>query len=681
MAKKKKKLKFNKLIALLVVLSSFYIIYNIILLGPIEPLIRYILIGIILIVDIIIFLKAFKSKNNHISLALLMILIIVINILLGSSINLIYNMLSNMTSNKTLYSTSLVALKKSKIKSIDSIKKKKICLINDTTSNDGYIIPKSMIEKYNLEKNNSIVDYDDYSNLLHALYSEECDLIFLPANFTNMFSNIEEYHNIAEEVSIIKTQTKKAQKTSKTYGTKKITEPFTMLLIGIDSSRDGLENSDSFNGDSLMLVTFNPDTFNATILSIPRDSYVPIACFKNQYENKITHAAWKGTDCVINTITNFTGIKIDYYAKINFKGLTSLVDALGGITVDVPKDLCTDNSNRQGQVCIKKGRQKLNGEEALVLARNRKQLANGDIDRGLNQQVVLQGILNSATNIKSANDLLKLLDVISKNMDTNMSTETILSFYNVGKTLLLNSKDTSKVIDLQQLYLAGVGQTIYDENTRLNLWNYILNKQSVKDVTDEMKINLGIQKPKQIKKFSYSINEPYKKQIIGKGPYKVYTTYDLVPDLTKYTKQQAIEWSNKYNITLEITEVAKSGKYKNGQIISQEYPFRKRIDKIPNKTMKITVVSKNETSKTFSDKIDCTDKENLNNKSCLIPDFTQMTRNEVNAWKSKFTNSIVITYIKQNGSKDKIIKQSVKKGTHINDLKSNNITLTVTEKS
>lgn len=681
MAKKKKKFKFNRLIALIVLLSSFYIIYNIILLGPIEPLIRYILIGILLIVDIIIFLKAFKSKSNNISLTLLMILIIIMNVLLGSSINLIYDKLSNMTSNKTLYSTSLVTLKKNKIKSIDSIKKKKICLINDTTSNDGYIIPKSMIKEYNLEKNNNIIDYDDYSNLLHALYSEECDLIFLPANFTNMFSNIEEYHNISEEVSIIKTKTQKAQKESKIYGTKKITEPFTMLLIGIDSSRDGLENSDSFNGDSLMLVTFNPDTFNATILSIPRDSYVPIACFKNQYENKITHAAWKGTDCIINTITNFTGIKIDYYAKINFKGLTSLVDALGGITVDVPKDLCTDNSSRQGQVCIKKGRQKLNGEEALVLARNRKQLANGDIDRGLNQQVVLQGILNSATNIKSANDLLKLLDVVSKNMDTNMSTETILSFYNVGKTLLLNSKDTSKVIDLQQLYLAGVGQTIYDENTRLNLWNYILNKQSIKDVTDEMKINLGIQKPKQIKEFSYSVNEPYKKEIIGKGPYKVYTTYDLVPDLTKYTKQQAIEWSNKYNITLEITEVNKSGKYKNGQIISQEYPFRKRIDKIPNKTMKITVVSKGEVSKTFSDKIDCADKENLNNESCLIPDFTQMTKNEVNVWKAKFTNSIVITYIKQNGSKDKIIKQSVKKGTHINDLKSNNITLTITEKS
>ena len=262
------------------------------------------------------------------------------------------------------------------------MKNKNICIINDTSSNEGYIIPNEMIKEYNLDNNNKIKNYDDYPNLLHALYNKDCDAAFLPTNYESMFSNIDEYKNIGEDIKILKTETKKASSSSKSYGTKKITEPFTMLLIGVDSSKNGLGNSDSFNGDSLMLVTFNPNTLNATILSIPRDSYVPIACFAGKYENKITHAAWKGTDCVIDTIEDFTGIEIDYYAKINFKGLVSLVDALGGITVEVPKDLCTDSSDRKGKVCIKKGVQTLNGEEALVLARNRKQLANGDLDRG-----------------------------------------------------------------------------------------------------------------------------------------------------------------------------------------------------------------------------------------------------------------------------------------------------------
>ena len=144
---------------------------------------------------------------------------------------------------------------------------------------------------------------------------------------------IEKYKKIDKEVKIIKTKLEKASSNTKKYGTKKITEPFTMLLMGIDSTKDGLSNSDSFNGDSLILVTFNPNTLNTTILSIPRDSYVPISCFPGKYENKITHAAWKGTNCVINTIQDFTGIKIDYYAKINFKGLVCLVNALRGITV------------------------------------------------------------------------------------------------------------------------------------------------------------------------------------------------------------------------------------------------------------------------------------------------------------------------------------------------------------
>ena len=121
------------------------------------------------------------------------------------------------------------------------------------------------------------------------------------------------------------------------------------------------------------------------MISIPRDSYVPIACWSGKPENKITHAAAYGTDCMMSTIEEYFDIKIDYYAKINFKGLVKLVDAMGGIDVKVPKDLCTDNSNREGEVCISQGYQHLNGEQALVLSRNRKQLAAGDLDRGRNQ--------------------------------------------------------------------------------------------------------------------------------------------------------------------------------------------------------------------------------------------------------------------------------------------------------
>ena len=124
----------------------------------------------------------------------------------------------------------------------------------------------------------------------------------------------------------------------------------------------------------LMVITFNPKTLTSTMLSIPRDSYVPIACFSGQRKNKITHAAWQGESCMQKTIENFLDIDIDYYVKINFKGVVKLVDTLGGVEVDVPYNLCEQNSNRQwgaNTVYIEEGRQVLNGEQALAFARNR----------------------------------------------------------------------------------------------------------------------------------------------------------------------------------------------------------------------------------------------------------------------------------------------------------------------
>ena len=108
---------------------------------------------------------------------------------------------------------------------------------------------------------------------------------------------------------------------------KSVTEPFTVLLLGVDSEYDGLSNNAAFNGDSIMLLTFNPKTLSATIFSIPRDTYVPIACNNNK-SNKINSAAGYGTKCMIDTIQNLIDINIDYYVKINFKGVVDLVEAL-----------------------------------------------------------------------------------------------------------------------------------------------------------------------------------------------------------------------------------------------------------------------------------------------------------------------------------------------------------------
>ena len=357
---------------------------------------------------------------------------------------------------------------------------------------------------------------------------------------------------------------------------KSVTEPFTSLLMGVDSAEEGLSKNTVANGDSLILITFNPNTLNATMLSIPRDSYVPIACWSGTPENKITHAAAYGTDCMMSTIENYFDVTIDYYAKINFKGLVTLVDTLGGITVEVPQDLCTDNSNREGEVCINAGLQTLNGEQALVLARNRKQLAAGDLDRGLNQQLVIQGILNKVKDMKSINQVMDVLNTVTNNLDTNFTEQQILSFYDIAKDIMNNSlqKDDADLINIEQLYLDGTGQMIYDERSRMVLWDYVPNTKSRDDIVEAMKINLGEKEPDMVKEFSFSINDPdYEKTITGTGPYKTAFTYDLLADFTGDSESQARSWCNAHGVNV-------SFRGSGGYVVSQSLPANKRIDLI-----------------------------------------------------------------------------------------------------
>lgn len=521
MKKKKKriiKLKYGNILILLSIFASIFLIYNILLLGPIEPIIRYIIIIIIIVINGFIFksnLKNYKKKRFY---AFLNIIFIMFNLLLGIGVNKIYSLIDNVNKDKIIYSTSLITKNNDEITEIDDVVNKKIGILNDVTSIDNYILANEMIEKEKLKEDNEIVKYETLTDMLHDLYQGDIDLMFVSSHYQSMFQTIEEYGNIAQDVKCILTSEKSVKKEDSLSDYiesdgKNINKPFTVLLMGVDSEADGLIKNAS-NGDSLILLSFNPNTLNATMLSIPRDSYVPIACFKNNRKNKLTHAGWYGANCMIETIENFLDINIDYYVKINFKGVVSLVDTLGGVTVEVPKKLCTDSSDRTGKICIEKGLQKLNGEEALVLARNRYDLARGDLDRGNNQQLLLKGMLNEAKNIRNVNQVLEILTTISKNLDTNMTTNQMLSLYNVLKDIIKAGRNNqNSIIPIQKLELVGNGEMIYDENSKLTLWNYVLTEKSIKSVSKAIQDNLT--NANLIKTFEYSIKERYTKKSIG----------------------------------------------------------------------------------------------------------------------------------------------------------------------
>ena len=581
--KKKKKCRlWLALLSIIVILSNLFAIYNILLLGPIEEVIRYIIIGIFVVFDLIIIFKV-RSKRRHKEkkarlLTFFLILYLLINCAISGLIMYAYGTLSSINRDTVTYSSSLIVPSSSEIEDVKDLKDNTIGILSDESSPEGNIIPNEVIDENKLKDENEIVEYDDYFTAMADLYEGEVDSIFVPTDYPSMFVSMETYQNIKDDTKIILTKEKEMKKTSSRNSSagKSVTEPFTILLMGVDSEQEGLSKNTVANGDSLILVTFNPNTLNATMLSIPRDSYVPIACWSGTPENKITHAAAYGTDCMMDTIENYFDVTIDYYAKINFKGLVSLVDTLGGITVEVPQDLCTDNSNREGQVCISAGLQTLNGEQALVLARNRKQLAGGDLDRGLNQQLVIQGILNKVKDMKSINQVMDVLNTVTNNLDTNFTEQQILSFYDIAKDIMNNSlqKDDADLINIEQLYLDGTGQMIYDERSRMVLWDYVPNTASRDDIVKAMKVNLEQEEPEMVKEFSFSINdEDYEKTVTGTGPYKTAFTYDLLPDFTGDSMSQAESYANAHGIRVTF-------KGNSGYVVSQSLPANKRIDLI-----------------------------------------------------------------------------------------------------
>lgn len=590
--RKKPILKITILIlSIISLLSSGFAIYEIFLLGSIETTIRYIVMGILVLLDILIIFKTKgilkkrpkKKHSKRTGYIIFMVLYSLICLAVALVIFYVYGKLSNMNKSQITYSSSLVVMAKNEASEINDIKDYKIGVLdkNNKNSPDGYIIPQEIIKENNLNDDNEIKSYDDYSSMITDLYLSEIDAVFLPTNYVSMFSNLSGYESIADDTKIVVSKEKKMKKaaTSKVEtesSGKDITQPFTMLLMGIDSTDEVLEKNAVANGDTLILITFNPKTLNATMLSIPRDSYVPIACWPSKAENKITHAAGYGNDCMMNTIENYLGINIDYYAKINFKGLVKLVDAVGGVDIDVQQTLCTDNSSRDGELCVQPGYQTLDGEHALVYARNRHALVNGDFGRNEHQQEIVLALTNKIKTINSVTKFMEILDTVSNSLDTNLTTQQMLSFYNIAKDIIKKSLSSDEVdlINIQQLNLAGNSQMIYDERMRMVLYNYIPNENSRKDIVQAMKENLELVEHVPVTEFSFSINEPYEKEVIGKGPYRTSSLYKLVPNFIGSTEAQARAKANQ--LGLKVTFTGDS----SGVVVSQSYPEAKRVDLI-----------------------------------------------------------------------------------------------------
>lgn len=538
MTKKKKFKKASILVFLLLLISyisSGFFVKSIFYYNSSKSFMSYIVYLTIILTSLFLVLFSFKGlkaikinkTKNYIKYFILLILFIVIELVISFNINRISNSLSKITNKEKGYSTSLITLRDSDLDR-NNLDEKTIGIINDENNIEGYTLAYEMIDELNIDEE-YLAKYDDFIEMLNALYNEEIDAMFVSSSYVSMFATTDGYENIANETKVIYEKNKK--ETSKKSNTNKtLSEPFTLLIMGVDSDKENLAKSNSFNGDTLMLITFNPNTMNATILSIPRDTRVPIMCTKYKSKAKINSSAYYGADCVMDTITGFTGIEIDYWVKVNFQGVISLVDALGGIEVDVPYAFCESDSQRRfGKytVYVEKGLQTLNGEKALAFARNRhtwpqfcprkySKYNSNDFVRGQNQQALVKASVNKLKQIRSLNEIYELLDIVGDNIDTNIDKDTMITGFDTFKNILFNSKNISNedFIGTQRLYLSG-----YDKYIN-GIYYFEYYKQSLNEIVDAMKINLELKEPEMDKEFSFSINNPYEDKQIGKGTYK-----------------------------------------------------------------------------------------------------------------------------------------------------------------
>lgn len=202
-----------------------------------------------------------------------------------------------------------------------------------------------------------------------------------------------------------------------------------VLIMGVDEN-EHRGNADSARTDALMVATFNKDEKSVNLLSIPRDSLVYIPHVG--YEDKINHAhAFGGPQATIETVENLLEIPIDYYVRLNFHAFVDVVDALNGITVEVPYEFKESNSmDKRDSIHLLPGEQTLDGEEALALARTRK--LDNDIQRGKRQQEILKAIINKATSLGSVMNFDDVLQAVGDNMTTNMTFSDIKTFITYG---------------------------------------------------------------------------------------------------------------------------------------------------------------------------------------------------------------------------------------------------------
>lgn len=329
---------------------------------------------------------------------------------------------------KSKNTVSLIVMAESTNEDVQDINDSKIGVLTNINK-EGTKKSLNDISKQNIGY--STEKFDNVPAMLQALYEGQVDAIILNEAYRSNVSEIENYENFNNETKVIHQTVYYTKEANNSLAVSDITsKPFTILITGNDSFGALDEVSRS---DVNMIVTINPLTSTILMTSIPRDAFVTEVCddYACNYgvEDKLTHTGIYGADTTKDTLENLLDIDINYIFRVNFSSMIDIVDALGGIDIDVAEGMAVSrfysDSTLEG---VHEGQNHLNGKRALAYSRERKAYLDGDVQRARNQQQVLQAMFKKASSPEVITKYSNILKAVGKAFDTNMTTKEITSF-------------------------------------------------------------------------------------------------------------------------------------------------------------------------------------------------------------------------------------------------------------
>ena len=262
-------------------------------------------------------------------------------------------------------------------------------------------------------------DVASYQEAYDNLKSGKSKAMVLSGSYASLIESVDS--NYASNLKTIYTY--KIKKKNSNSAKQVDSKVFNIYISGIDTYGSISTVSRS---DVNIIMTVNMNTHKILLTTTPRDAYVKIPGGGADQYDKLTHAGIYGVETSEQTLENLYGIKIDYYARINFTSFLKLIDQLGGVTVHNDQAF----TSLHGKFDFPVGDIQMNSEQALGFVRERYSLDGGDNDRGKNQEKVISAIVNKLASLKSVSNFTSIVNNLQDSVQTNMSLDTINALAN-----------------------------------------------------------------------------------------------------------------------------------------------------------------------------------------------------------------------------------------------------------